>query len=152
MNFIQNQSQGSLHERFIISHGSEDALVKQGAIWQVWGSQWLNIYISQPVWDICQALISWVSPSCCNPSSAAHLLLETKAHPCPELQPEPARVQRVWLEQQQWETSGMETGRGRSEPSPAQSRNMFTCLENKCGFLLTHRRGSPGLHATNPHF
>lgn len=28
---------------------------------------------------------------------------------------------------------------------------MFSCLANKRVFLLTHRRGSPGLHATNPH-
>lgn len=88
MNSIQNQSQGSLREKFIISYGSEDVRMKQRAIWQVWGSYWLNICISQPVWDtdICQTPITWVSPSCCNMTGATHLLLcSTKPKPIPAL-------------------------------------------------------------------
>lgn len=88
VNFSQNKSQGSLCVKFIISYWSEDAWVKQRPMWQVWGSQWLNIYISQSVCDtdICRTVITWVSPSGCNLTGAAHLLLcGTKPKPIPAL-------------------------------------------------------------------
>lgn len=86
-------------------------------------------------------------------SMPATLQHKTEAYPCPEPQPEPGRVQRAWLGQEEWwEPGGMETGEGKVTAQPCLEQEHAQLPGKQMWFsLLIQRRGSPELHVTKPH-